>query len=466
MNMDENRNPIKKRLSEQLPSHSPDAGSWQRLSAKLDAMHADAAYQDKLNQLPLHSPDQGAWNVIYGRLNRAANLKIAARIALSAAAVLLLFFGISRFTDTKQQKISVPGIASHVLKEVPPAAGKQSTILTAETPEPQVQRKYNKRIQKENHSPAYSSGTQNSVPPETEIASNITENITPQETKEQVPTEIKAEPLTQNTAIHDVSVPLQEIANTAIEPKIAALQEEQKNTSGRPAVKYYTPKELKQAVSANHFALAMNYLPENINNGTDNSLFHNVDFTASYNKEKVRYNTSLGMAYNEEQLNFDMNYDIKTPVTAVGPGGKIDTLSYDVASIESQYQGTEKHQYLTYNLGIGRKLFSIGKFSSWINAGAGFGIRLNNPDLISKTEKTIKGQYNALITSVNISKPVYNDVNVNFVTGIDFNYRILNRISLTFTPTSRWYFKPVLMKDNQATDELTLGFRTGMKFDF
>ena len=115
---------------------------------------------------------------------------------------------------------------------------------------------------------------------------------------------------------------------------------------------------------------------------------------------------------------------------------------------------------------MGRRLFSKGKFSTWINAGAGFGVRLNNPDLVSTTENSIKNQYNASITSVSSSKPVYNDVNVNFVTGIDFNYEVLNRLSIYFTPTSRWYFKPVLSINNQPTDELTLGFKTGVKFDF
>jgi len=238
------------------------------------------------------------------------------------------------------------------------------------------------------------------------------------------------------------------------------------NAAITPPVKYYTPKDPQDSKSNNNFALGMYYLPENIDNGDGTSLFHNVNVTASYNKEKVRYNTSLGMAYNEEQLVFDMNYNINTPVMGTGADGQLDTLGYRVDKMESQYEGTEKHQYFTYNLGLGRKLFSAGKFSTWISAGAGFGIRLNDPDIISSTENSIKGQYNAQITSVQTSKPEYNDVYVNFATGIDLNYRLLKRLSFTFTPTSLWYFKPVLTKDNQPTDELTLGFKTGMKFDF
>ena len=161
-----------------------------------------------------------------------------------------------------------------------------------------------------------------------------------------------------------------------------------------------------------------------------------------------------------------MNYDIKSPVTATGADRQLDTLGYNISNMDAEYQGTEKHQYFTYNLGIGRRIFKAGKFSTWFNAGAGFGIKLNDPDIVAATEKSIKNQYNASINSVNTSQPVYNDLNVSFITGIDFSYKIFNRLSITFSPTSRWYFKPVLTVNNQPTDELTLGFKTGMKFDF
>jgi hypothetical protein len=287
-------------------------------------------------------------------------------------------------------------------------------------------------------------------------------------TETPVPVENSPETLAETILIPDGSLSLPLAAETpaiVTETVAPASGKQLLQPSAPPPVKYYTPKDPKTGAS-NHVALGMDYLPENIYNGTNNSLFHNLDLTASYNKEKVRFNTSVGMAYNEEQLNFDMNYDVNSPVTAIGPGGQMDTLGYNVSTVESQYQGTEKHQYFTYNLGIGRRLFSTGKFSTWLNAGTGIGFRLNDPDLITSTEKSIKVQYNATITSVATPHPVYNDVYVNFVTAIDFNYRILNKLSFTFTPTSRWYFKPVLTKNNQATDEMTVGFRTGLKFDF
>ncbi len=448
-----------------LPSHSPDLGTWQNLASKLDAMDAEAAYNEKLEQLPTHSPDSGTWYSISSRLNRIAFYKTAFRIAASVAAGLLLFFTVSHFADFSQPKVQVSQLA-----EQNPIVLKKNTLNTGKVT---MQQARDKQI---NQNPNASS-TSNSIspditgiqPPQIAEAELLDEFILMDFPANSLATETSEDlldPVRQSTLVNGNLLLPEDVVEAGSNTSLSILQLEKKKPETQPTVKYYTPEDPKPTGSKNKFALATNYLPENIYNGTDNSLFHNIDLTASYNKEKVRYNTSIGMAYNEEQLKFDMNYDIITPVTSVGPGGAVDTLSYNVASFDTQYQGSEKHEYFTYNLGIGRRLFSIGKFSSWINAGAGFGIKLNNPDLVSTTEKNIKGQYNALITSVKAPKPVYNDVNVNFVTGIDFNYKIIERLSFTFTPTSRWYFKPVLTMNGQPTDELTLGFRTGVKFEF
>ena len=448
-----------------LPSHSPDLGTWQNLASKLDAMDAEAAYNEKLEQLPTHSPDSGTWYSISSRLNRIAFYKTAFRIAASVAAGLLLFFTVSHFADFSQPKVQVSQLA-----EQNPIVAKKNTLNTGKVT---MQQARDKQI---NQNPNASS-TSNSIspditgiqPPQIAEAELLDEFILMDFPANSLATETSEDlldPVRQSTLVNGNLLLPEDVVEAGSNTSLSILQLEKKKPETQPTVKYYTPEDPKPTGSKNKFALATNYLPENIYNGTDNSLFHNIDLTASYNKEKVRYNTSIGMAYNEEQLKFDMNYDIITPVTSVGPGGAVDTLSYNVASFDTQYQGSEKHEYFTYNLGIGRRLFSIGKFSSWINAGAGFGIKLNNPDLVSTTEKNIKGQYNALITSVKAPKPVYNDVNVNFVTGIDFNYKIIERLSFTFTPTSRWYFKPVLTMNGQPTDELTLGFRTGVKFEF
>ena len=462
--MDENKRLNKNRLSDQLPSHSPNPGSWQLITSKLDAMDAEVAFQEKLVQLPVHTPDQGIWIIIQSRLNRIAYYKTSLRIAMAAAAGLLIFFTVTRFSDYNQNSSTAPQIAIHEKMNIPPAINLPG-IISAQTPpkleinSTTVKAKSDKYNLPTNHTDQNIMLSQN----EPDLADYDAEIVL--ETNAPEPGNID-DMAAQATSGTEIKIPPMEILGADDAAKTSVLQYDPVNPTITTPVKYYTPKDPKTGNGNNHFALAMDYLPENINNGTNNSLFHNVDLTASYNKEKVRFNTSVGMAYNEQQLEFDMNYDINTPVMGVGPGGEIDTVRYDIASMESQYQGTEKHQYFTYNLGFGRRIFNFGRFSSWINAGAGFGIRLNNPDLIADTEKSIKGRYNAQITSVNASKPVYNDINVNFVTGIDFSYEIFKRLSFTFTPTSRWYFKPVLTKDNRATDELTLGFKTGMKFEF
>ena len=488
------------RLSEQLPKHSADPETWNRLSAKLDAFDAEAVYQERLQKLPVHSPDKGMWAVINGRLNRAAYLRNGFRIALSAAAGLLLFFTVSRIMDYNSNSLSVPDIAIQKPSDTQPAATNRINPTTAQKthvqntkpnalPASQINTTASDLAESRKSSSAkmMKTNSASSTMPTTgdvQAATNVLQPVVPESTfafttivdsaiTQDLAFQIQDEKITeipaQTTAIRKSSFPMQDFLHTPVDYKVTESMKDFSTATKNVPIKSVTPADPIPESKNNNFGLAMAYLPENIYNGTNNSLFHNVDITASYNKEKVRFNTSVGMAYNEQQLEINMRYAVKSPVTMANSFGKLDTISYNSASLRSDYVGTEKHQYFTYNLGIGRRLFSFGKFSTWINAGAGFGILLNNPDLVTATENSIKNQYNqhnAKITDVSNNNPVYNDVNVNFVTGIDFSYKFLNKLSLSFTPTSRWYFKPVLSKNNQATDELSMGFKTGLKFDF
>jgi hypothetical protein len=463
--MNEKINPFKTKLNEQLPLHTPDEGMWQHLSSKLDELDADAAFQERMGKLPMHSPDPGTWTSILFRLNRAAYYRTGIRITLSAAAGLLLFFTVYRFADiphsntsskpelTQQEKPAL----SPVINEISKLTDPEFAINTVRNENPDVAvSDYSKDM----------NNNVNQVILKADAQSDLTFSDSEVFLNEDLPVTDKN--ILEASGESNLSSPTiisAENTNPPEATETSILFQKPNNAISTPP-KYYTPKLPDQDKNGNYFALGMNYLPENINNGEENTVFHNLALTASYNKEKTRFNTSLGMAYNEDQFVFNMNYDLKTPVTAPGPNGTIDTLSFNIENMDSEYTGTEKHQYFTYNLGLGKRLFSLGKFSSWINAGAGFGIQVNKPDLIASTTTTIKGQTNAKINSVYTEKPEYTDYNINFITGIDFNYQIFNRLSISFAPTSRWYFKPLLVKDNQATDELSLGFTTGMKFDF
>jgi len=495
--MDENKNHSKMRLSEQLPKHSADSETWNRLSDRLDALDAEAVYQERLQKLPVYSPDQGLWTIINQKLNRAAYFKTGVRVALSAAAGLILFFSVSKVTDYYTNSPSVPGIAIQKPSGIQPEVTNQANPAIAQKSQSQNTKPNILSSSVVNTTVSKSTGTSKSssakmmntnsasptMPTTVDFlaATNLLQPVATgnviavstsadssiaQDLALQMPDEKTPEISDQNTTIRKTSFPIQDFLHTPVDYKVTEASKGLGTATQSAQIKFFTPTDPENVSKNTNFGLAMAYLPENIYNGTDNSIFHNLDLTASYNKEKVRFNTSVGMVYNEEQFEINMSYAVKSPVTMANSFGKLDTISYNSASLRSDYTGTEKHQYFTYNLGIGRRIFSAGKFSTWINAGAGFGILLNNPDLVTATENSIKNQYNAKLTDVNTNNPVYNDVNVNFVTGIDFSYKFLNKLSLSFTPTSRWYFKPLLSKNNQATDELSMGFKTGLKFDF
>lgn len=437
-----------------LPVHMPGEGMWERIEAKLDAMDADARLAQKLEELPVHSPDPGIWNLIVARLDQMQRTRKIVLWTSAAAASLLLMLTAVKLSDVnfinQTQNIAANQNVTPVSKKaVGPVSQVNNPGEAIKKVEPALTRTTGSQSKNEAERSdlnmlSEKAGQENDVAKTQEVPVfeyNIAE----------------AEPF-ETPYIVDFS----DIFTDNFTP-VAADELPQPNA---PALKYYTPKEKSANRSADRFALAMNYLPENIGNGNGNSLFHNVDVAASYSKEKVRFSTSLGLAYNQEHYNYEMNYDQLMPVTAVSPTGHVDTVMYTVNNVTTDYSGILDHQYLTYNLGFGRRLFASGRFSSWLNAAAGFAVKLDNSSSHESTANTLEIMYNAVVHDVSDTKASYNNSNISLATGVDFNYRMFNKLSLTFAPTSRWYFRPMLKQDNKATDEFTVGFRTGIKYDF
>lgn len=444
-----------------LPKHSADQDFWFRIENSLQEIDADNAMHEKLHGLPMHAPDGLLWQKIEYKMGQAILMRRILKFTSAIAAVLMLFFGISQlFTPTNNTNSTI-----QTAKLITPS---QKTVASIIKPVLTAKNNKNVNVVKKIKTLNQLAAAKSTSIPDLPVDDFVKENniiSTPEllveisQTQLQMPNEIISTPAPEATVTQ--SNPLF-ITNIILQPETAV----EKSKSSDKAKKYFTPDDQKVIHPFNNLAIAMNYQPESVYNGAQNSLFHNVDLTASYNKEKVRFTTSFGMAYNEEQFELAVNYDQYRPVTVPGPNGTTDTISYTITNYDSELTGTEKHEYLTYGLGFARKLFAVGKFSTWINAGAGFAVKLNTTDLKKSTTEELEKKYNAEVNNISINQPIYNPWNVNFVTGIDFNYRLLDKLSFTFTPVSRWYFKPLLVQNNQATDELTLGFRTGVKFDF
>lgn len=437
--MNLNQHPDNK-FQERLPKHQPDSDLWQHIENKLDALDADTLLTQKLNELPVHTPDPGMWRRITSRLDSMQYARSVVRWTSAAAAALILLFVLTRTGSFDESVNKAPETAATTAESKSIASIENTTI----TRKPAISDVKGKN--KTTRHKLLTSGMQQLASVEQEPAFAYLLNDIIDESLNIIP---------------DSDWP----ADQAYEPAIAA-DINHAGTGGDALPRYYTPKEREILSGNQNFALAMNYLPENIGNGNGNSLFHNIDLSAAYSSEKFRVNTSIGLAYNQEHYSYEMNYDELRPVTAVGPTGNLDTVMYTVNNVETDYSGVLDHRYLTYNLGIGRKLFSAGRISSWINATAGFAYKIDNTTSHESTANTLKIKYNAIVRDVSETQSAYNRSNISLATGIDFNYKIIERLSLTFAPTSRWYFKPVFSQNNKAADEFTMGFRTGLKLDF
>lgn len=451
-------------LNNKLPKHTPDPDIWARIEDSLNTLDAETQMQSKLAQMPMHKPDGLLWQRIEHRLGQRLLFQRIAKFTSTAAAILIFIFTLpiifktnNTIVDQTLTKSSSNTINS---EQVPLAKNTKPTqntsISTAEyiTAKPAVINPLNKRT-----SP---------------VINTISTSQTPILSPELASTE-ESNHINVNQETNSIPATPVEIASNNVETTQNSGSQTEMITSPVPTVmnqskqnarKYITPSDTKNNQPFRNLGLAMSYHPETMYNGEGNSMFHNLDLIASYNKEKVRFTTSIGMTYNSEQFELAVNFDKYQPVTAPGPNGTTDTISYTITNFDSELTGTEKHEYLTYGFGVARKIFKIGKLSSWLNAGAGVGVKLNTVDIKKSTTEMLESKYNAEVNSISVNQPVYNPWNLNLTTGIDFNYQVLKKLSFTFAPISRWYFKPVLMQNNQATDEFTMGFKTGMKLDF
>ncbi len=448
-----NRNIHDSSFSDRLPVHSPDEGMWDRIASGLDQLDARQAYEEKLAGLPVHRPDSGTWALILQRMQRAKAFRIGTYASLAAAASLALLFTIFRTTEPTGKEPATATLSQQLNKTIEPSATSQHPAgnLTEKITSPGSLAS----IPANHTSPGRHPSDNRS---ETYLSVNQTENTI----------EFRlAAPLIQvfeyATGRYDLPVAkrglIQSPGKTAVVPlPVYALQEPVRYYSPDP----YDPMKKKDS----RFSLAANYLPESLENGTGTSLFHNFGLMASVGNEKTRFNSSIGMVYNSEHRVYDVNYTQFIAITVPNPGSGVDSTAIVEASGASQLEGTERHQYITYDMGIGKRLFSKGRITTWLNTGAGFAVRLDNSSLREETIKTISSHNNSQVNQMDLEIPDYNGMNFSLVTGLDINYRVLKRLSVSLAPTSRIYIKPVLEKNGFPTDSFSLGFRSGIKYDF
>jgi hypothetical protein len=455
--MKQNRNIPGNHLSGRLPVHSPDERLWSGISSGLDNLETQQAYEERLQDLPVHHPDDSTWNLILRRMQRTRIIRISGYSFLAVAASLLLLISIFRIPEAKldnSQTLSAIGNG-----KIPDRieAKRNTPVKTSVRPVNTVPNpvKYN------------TIGIPLQAFSESKSEGNLMEDATSFNRTSTINDQIKYRPDIHplapkiNLAYGSVVVSLRRVP-------ITRKQYSEPVPTTQSIAKYYSPDPYSpKKKKSNSFDLAANYLPESLENGNGNSLFHNFGLMASLGNEKTRIQSSVGMTYNSEHRSYDVGYTQYIAITVPNPGHPTDDSTYIIpASGNSKLEGTEKHQYITYDLGVGKKLFSLGKMTTWVNTGAGFAYKLDNSSLKEKTINTIKGHNNSQVNTIDLEIPDYNKLNINIMAGLDFNYLVMDRLIISFAPISRVYLKPVLEKNGSSTDSFSLGFRSGVKFKF
>lgn len=434
-----------------LPVHQPDKDLWQRIEAALDPETQSAI------ELPAHHPDPGTWAAIENRLNRALLFRRLAIASLSAAAILLIgLFVVKPFNQTP---LPQPATASKVPTEVSPYQHLANHPATPANNLVAPERHSQPKIVQP-HIPLDASLNTPIIDPTVTLAT-ATMPVPAQkvETTTQIIAEIPIDTPAKAFPLEPTDAP---IAVKAPPPSSIPLSQ---NTDISGQKKYYSPDEQGKGRVSN-VALGLQYFPEPVYNGSENSIFHNVDLSATYQNEKSKFSSSFGIAYNDMSYTMNVNYDKPVTMMSVSPDGTAVILSQRIANFDQVMSLRESHEYFTYSFNYARRIFAFHQFSAWWNAGAGMSFILNPNDAVEPLSGKLNYPIDGNIQSIASSLPVYNRNTVNFATGIDLSYKLSKKLSFTISPTSRWYFKPIWLRENLPTDELTLGFKSGIRYDF
>lgn len=439
------------RLSERLPVHYPNDKLWGMITDGLNRADSEQRYEQLISDLPVHHPEASIWQAIETRLTRALFLRRAV-VVTGIAASLLILFTFFRLGDNNDLKNNPQSVAQGITQQdkqqqqqqQQPTPGNDITSAPVKV----VAQSLSK------YTPVKPSKSQNARYADF-ILTEVQDQVAAFETSSPAIAEI---PVSQGNIENQSSATSEAEQTNPTPPAIVFDKDYLKNTSPLPLL----PEEQHRG----DLSLAIAYLPEPINTGSGNALMHNMGIAASITRDNFRIQSGLGMAYNNSEVVYDLNYTQMLQVPIAHPGGPNDTTNIRVNNSFSELKGNERHQYLTYDLGVGRKLYETGKFSAWVNAGAGLAWRLDKSDLRSETIDKLEKNYNMQVSDIQLDLPSYNRFNVNLMTGIDLNYALIKRLSFTFTPLGRLYLKPITETETSASDPFTFGFRTGMKFDF
>jgi hypothetical protein len=439
--MDDRNNISRNKAFDRLPVHRPDEDLWNHIQSVLNAGEADG-YREAVSKLPVHKAPAALWNSIERQLGRRRNRLTLIWFGIATAASLVIF-GILNLpkNDLTRPEINAPSVAKQKTDIFQGNnSNKESTLTTSKS----------KHVN--TSEPIHDKANEASYPiPVLKQAFDKTALLNP--VLRTSLSSFKTSPaifISYRPEIIEITyrrMTPESISRESGQQPVIVINNAQNPVPVAPAI----PRKL---------ALALGYLPESLSNGYNSTLFHNVDLTASLDLKKYRFSSRLGMGYNAEHL----DYTVKSTPNFDGMGNSADSTAGMMESV-SQFEGTEKHGFISWDIGAGRKLLTTRKLTTWVNAGAGMAVRVNNASLRDVTVETLKSSYNATVNSIDIESPDYNRVNMSLITGIEFDYRLLKRLSLTLQPQARYYFLPIFTNAENSPDSFSLGFRTGMKFD-
>jgi hypothetical protein len=436
-----------------LPLRSPSEDSWEMIEASMDNDLASERFQQQLSSLPLHHAPRYLWNRLEQQLTQRKIVRIRFIIASVAATLLLalLFRG-----------LFIPeGKHTNIPRE--PATAKTEKIIPLEInirndlPKHSVQQNKISVLQSIQDIPSISSITENAI---------VAEVIS---TKREFTYISQLKMLPANSGIVVSSPQLPVIPATIITSSLIETDTLSAWLLARNTEKTVPPPLPKKAYQPKGFSLGIDYLNEPVSNpdqGT--SVYHSFGLMAQYQVPTIEFRSGIGISYYAIPADLSAQYRSLSNSyfghdTLINNGDTITMTGIvnDIGGIN--IYGREQSRFLNYSLGAGKRIYSRDRLSAIVQVGAGFSLLLSHSNnLQGNTYEALKSQANTYFNNIESNIPEINKSHFNLLTGLDFNYKLLKKLSISLEPTIKYYFDPIYKGRNSKA--FSAGVRTGLLF--
>ncbi len=230
-------------------------------------------------------------------------------------------------------------------------------------------------------------------------------------------------------------------------------------------------KDIYYGASVDYQYFIKSTIPEN----TDLLYWFTGDLRLKFKRNKLFFETGIGIGYSVDKTVFSYNYLTNElvdtyeyvdsvhfdPVTGKTEYFTTTVNVYDSIAYTSNSSVEKKYIYLHIPVFVGYEVFSKNDFAISLQAGVSYISQLDVSDRVP-----VLYHENSRITDVNSIETIRNTQFLNSTFAVGFGWNINRNVTLNVDPSFNYYFKNIYNESGSSKNSLSLGLKCGVYIKF